>query len=279
LLGLSVISAELVAPKALSEIDAEWAEAEYADGPAFIEADAHAAEGTDAEAEEEGISHTVHGRHGMVTYISPGRHVHSGIAYSAPASVEVVNTHSGTFGGPIVDTTRTRLVQAGAVIPPAAAVHPVVNAIQGIDHFDYAVPVSKYFRPHIVGEVEHVHGHHHHHHHHGHGHAHGHFHGHHHHVHGHHHHHAHVHSHPVVDGYEYHYGGDALAPVRVPASASWLWHGNGPVTAMSGQMEGATYASYIPTGATAFGSAPVALFSDGTPYRASMHRFGGHRKA
>jgi hypothetical protein len=81
LLGLSIVAAEMVAPKAISDVDAEWTEAEYAEWPAaaFVETE------SESEAESEGISHTIAGRHGMVTYISPGHRINSGIAYSAPA--------------------------------------------------------------------------------------------------------------------------------------------------------------------------------------------------
>lgn len=114
---------------------ASWVEPAYADADAAEEQEAASLLESGAKGRLRGISHTVSGHHGMVTYISPARRIQtSGIVLTPPPTV----------------TTQF-------VSPPAPLYQPVYQPL-------YAVPAHHHL-PHLTADdirVEHVHAHHHH---------------------------------------------------------------------------------------------------------------------
>jgi len=278
-----------------------WVEPTYADanaeaveGSSFLEDGTRV--GAGAKGKVRGISHTVSGRHGMVTYISPARHIQtSGIVLTPPPSISVQ-----TVAAP-------QPVYLQPVVVPHAEYH---YAVGGHDHHDQHHH-NHHHLPHLTDDdysVEEMYGHsngehvlhrtgiethlpgHHHH-------AHAHLipHDSRHHSWGHHHSHGHYvpsHSHGRVHIGSGVHAGDVhvhpYAPVAVPASLlNTPYHqphyghdspvSQGPIFVPHTPegaiaLESADYAGYNPGPAIQYHSAPTSYYSDGTPHRATINQ-------
>jgi len=221
--------------------------------------------GVGAKGRIRGISHTVGGHHGMVTYISPARKLQtSGIVLTPPPVVSVVTATPQVFVQPVVY--------------PHAHYHGVRRqhlpyltvddyGHNGDDHFDHALAHDHHHHHHHRHQRVHpVYAHHHNHHHFG-GHAHGH----------------HVLGHTA--GHSHHFGGN---PVAVPASLfTEPYHqphynhkspiSQGPILVPHGPagaiaLEDPAYTGYNPGPVYQLNSVPTGYYSDGTPYRASINQ-------
>jgi len=281
------LAATALAANADGWVEPSYTDAEAVEGASFLEDGTRL--GAGAKGKVRGISHTVSGRHGMVTYISPARHIQtSGIVLTPPPTVSVESV----------------------AVPQPVYLQPVV-----VPHAEYHYAVG---HEHAHGHG-HAHGHHHlphltdddysvhetyghangspEHHAHGHGHAHAHVipHDSRHHSWGHHHSHGHYvpsHSHGRVHIGSGVHAGDVhvhpYAPLAVPASlVNTPYHqphydhrssvSQGPILVPHGPegaiaLEEADYAGYNPGPAYQYNSVPTSYYSDGTPHRASINQ-------